>query len=105
MILPERWMQKRGKPPYYDYMPYFLHECFHDGDFSSPFLSDDDLRAWIQKESLYFFFGGTIECKNILDLAGTGDVKKGNPSDLDYLLQNYIDILEKRTSVIDSAKV
>ena len=98
MILKDRRMQRRGDKPYYDYMPYFLSECFEDGDFSSYFTSgDQELKEWIQEEKLEMFFKeDRIEKDTIKDLAGTGDITKGVPQDMNLLLDNYIGILEQR---------
>lgn len=103
MILPERWMQKRGKKSYYDYMPYFLYECFAGGDFSKAFSSDASLRQWINEQALSFFFNGSIDKCNIIDLAGNGNLKSNITKNLDglnYMLTNYIDIIKKRKAVI-----
>ena len=98
MILKDRKMQRRGDKPYYDYMPYFLSECFEDGDFSSYFTSgDQELKEWIQEEKLEMFFKeDRIEKDTIKDFAGTGDITKGVPQDMNLLLDNYIGILEQR---------
>lgn len=98
MILKDRSMQRRSQKPYYDYMPYFLSECFEDGEFSSYFTDgDEELKAWIQEEKLEMFFKeDRIEKKAIKDLAGTGDIKRGVPQDMNSLLDNYIGILEQR---------
>ena len=98
MILPERWLQSRGKKPYFDYMPYFLYECFMGGDFHKAFGSDEKVCEWIREENLECFFDGEIRKENIIDLAGTGDVKKGVPDDLNYMLRSYISILQKRAN-------
>lgn len=43
-------MQDRGLRPYYDYMPYFLCECFEGGAFSSFFIGGDvELKEWISE--------------------------------------------------------
>lgn len=96
MLLPERWLQSRGGKPYYDYMPYFLYECFRGGDFHNAFGSDEKVCEWISEENLECFFEGTVCKENIIDLAGTGNVKKGIPDDLNYMLRSYISILQKR---------
>ena len=46
--------------------------------------------------NLKCFFNGKVSRENIIDLAGTGDIKNGLPDDLNVLLRNYIDILIKR---------
>ena len=98
MLFPEgcRLLQKRGKKPYYDYMPRFLYECFIGGDFCSAFKNDEELIDWIKKEDLISFFDGKISKDNIIDLAGTGNVKKVIPEDLNGMLKKYISILQKR---------
>ncbi len=97
MILPKRWMQFRGSKPYYDYVPYFLYECFANGNFSKGFNSDETLVKWIEDESLIMFFNGEIIRDNIRDLSESGDIKMGIPKNMNILLDNYIDILLKRT--------
>lgn len=97
MILKERWMQSRGKSPYYDYMPYFLYECFDKGKFSVCFKEGNaELKEWINCQNLNMFFDGDITKENIIDLSGSGNIKIGIPKDINYLLDNYINILEKR---------
>lgn len=96
MILPERGLQSRGCKPYYDYMPYFLHDCFENGKFHKAFGSDEKVCEWVKRENLECFFSGTICKENIVDLAGNGDVKNGVPDDLNYMLKSYILILQKR---------
>lgn len=96
MILKERWQQKRGSEPYHDYMPYFLFECFEGGDFSQAFSSDIDFKKWIEREHLNCFFDKKIDRNSIKDLSGSGDIKCGIPEDIDYLLNNYIEILKDR---------
>ena len=101
MILMNRRMQSRGLKPYYDYMPYFLYECFDNGKFSQYFKGgNQDLIKWINDQKLNMFFNGEIIKKeNIKDLSGSGDVKKGIPRDINYLLQNYINILQQRNTM------
>lgn len=96
MLLPERWLQSRGGDPYYDYMPYFLYECFKGGNFHKAFGSDEKVCEWIREENLVCFFDGAVCKENIIDLAGTGNVKRGIPDDLNYMLRSYISILQKR---------
>ena len=96
MILKNRAMQSRGLPPFYDYMPYFLYECFDDGKFSKYFDSNEDLINWINDEKLNMFFKKYITKKDIIDLSKSGNIKKGIPNNIDDLLDNYISILEKR---------
>lgn len=96
MILQMRWLQSRGLKPCYDYMPYFLYECFDDGIFSKAFGSNDKLIRWINDESLEVFFDGAVVKDNIRDLSDSGSLKNGIPKDIDFLIQNYIGILERR---------
>ncbi|HFI0231818.1 TPA: hypothetical protein ACGOXG_001719 [Streptococcus suis] len=104
MILPERWLQKRGTRPYYDYMPYFLYECFEGGIFHKAFGSDKNFVSWIIKEDLGCFFDGNIAKETIVDLAETGSIQNGIPKDINILLNNYIGILEKRHDNLTSFK-
>lgn len=97
MLLKERWHQNRGNEPYWDYMPYYLFECFEGGYFSSAFSSDAELKNWIEREHLNNFFNKEIDRNSIKDLAGNGNIKYGVPKDMDYLLNNYIEILKERT--------
>lgn len=99
MILPNRSINsRRGCAPFYDYMPYFLSECFEGGRFSQYFVSDDMLRDWIHQENLYMFFAGEIRKENIRDLSCTEDLKFGIPGDnLEKMIDNYRDILESRS--------
>lgn len=98
MLLPDRRLNsKRSGLPFYDYMPYFLYECFSGGKFSKAFKDDDDLAGWIIREKLECFFkDDRIEKENIIDLAGSGDIKNGIPEDLNVMLRNYIEILQRR---------
>ena len=97
MILPNRKLQERGSAPYYDYMPYFLFECFKGGDFCKYFhYSNEELIDWIKREHLECFFDGAICQENIIDLANTGDLKNGVPTNIDDLLTNYVQILKDR---------
>ncbi|MCH5281912.1 MAG: DUF1413 domain-containing protein [Lachnospiraceae bacterium] len=98
MLLPERWMQSRGSAPFHDYMPYFLYECFEGGNFYKAFGSDEKVCEWIKEEKLDCFFDGAVCKENIIDLAGTRDVKNGVPDDLNYMLRSYISILQKRAN-------
>jgi hypothetical protein len=99
MILPFRQMNSaRGWAPYYDYMPYFLVECFENGAFSKYFDHDEEkLKKWIEQEQLTPFFQGSVQKDHIKDLALTGDVRKNRPvENISMMLENYIDILEQR---------
>ena len=97
MLLPERsWNTKRGRAPYYDYLPHFLYDLL-SSEYNAEY--NVDVSAWIKTESIDMFFkDNDISCKNIIDLAGTGDVRRHPPKDIDlpYLLENYIRILELR---------
>lgn len=98
MLLPEIGINsKRGLEPYYDYMPYFLYECFKGGDFAIYFSSDDSFREFVKKERLEYFFEGEVLKENIMDLANTGNIKYGIPNDINILIKNYISILRKRS--------
>lgn len=100
MILPEgqRKLNKlRNAKPYHDYRSYFLSECFDGGTFSDAF-ENMLFPQWIKEQKLEMFFEEEICKGNIKDLAQTGDIKKGVSDDLDTLLINYIEILEKRQS-------
>lgn len=107
MLLPDRKLQKRGKCPYYDYMPYFLHECFDEGDFHFAFITNENVIGWIKDQHLEMFFENEdIQKGKILDLHGTGDVTKnlpivgGKPKvenlNIEGMLDNYITILQAR---------
>jgi len=98
MILPIRKLNYlRGSKPYFDYIPYYLLECFEGGDFAYAFKNNDkQLHDWLNDEKLEMFFDGEVCKSNIKDLAESGDLKIGVPEDLDTLLINYIEILEKR---------
>lgn len=102
MILKNRSMQSRGAAPYYDYMPYFLSECFAPGAFSKYFQGDSDLTEWIRRQKLEMFFDGAIVRSQIIDLAGTGQITNGVPDDMNLLLDNYIGILEQRKARMHS---
>ena len=94
MILPYRnWNSKRGKSPYFDYLPHFLWDELYGEN--AEIIPD-----WIQKEKLDMFFQDktAITPENIIDLAGTGDVRFHKPKDivLPVLLDNYSRLLELR---------
>ena len=96
MILPSIKLQNRGLKPYYDYMPYFLIECFKEGDFSKAFENDEGLKEWIERQHLKMFFENEdVENDKILDLSGNG-VKNNIPKNVEIMMDNYIDILERR---------
>jgi RimJ/RimL family protein N-acetyltransferase len=99
MLLPFRQMNSaRGRAPYYDYMPYFLVECFENGAFSKYFDHDEEkLGTWIEQEKLTPFFQDSVQKEHIKDLALTGDVRKSRPvENISMMLENYIDILKQR---------
>lgn len=101
MILPNRSLQERGRAPFYDYLPYFLFECFEKGYFHRVFGSNENFKNWIIQENLECFFNGAICRENIIDLAGTGNIKYGIPDEINYLLSNYIRILKIRKLKFD----
>lgn len=99
MILPDRKMQSRGGPPYWDYMPYFLYECYKGGAFSQYFTDDQEFIAWIEDQNLRMFFKNEEDSKDaIIDLAGTGDIKDCSfkHMDIECMLDSYINILQMR---------
>lgn len=96
MIFPDRKLQERGSAPYYDYMPYFLFECFKGGYFCDYFRLNEELIDWIKREHLECFFDGAICQENIIDLANTGNLKNGVPTNIDVILTNYVQILKDR---------
>lgn len=101
MILPERYINsRRGKKPYYDYMPYFLYECFEGGAFSEAFENNNEKAInWIKNQKLEGFFDGEIRKENIRDLTKKGNVKDNLPDnidDLNFMLKSYVDILKNR---------
>ena len=101
MLLPTIGINsERGQKPYYDYMPYFLDECFKGGHFAKYFSSDDSFREFVKEEKLEYFFEGEVLKENIMDLANTGNIKYGIPNDINILIKNYISILRKRSSQI-----
>ena len=98
MILPDRsWNSKRGKAPYYDYLPHFLFDQLSN----SKILMVID---WIKKENLTMFFDDemNISRDNLRDLAGTGDVRSHAPKHIDLLtlFDNYIEVLEYRENIL-----
>lgn len=98
MILPERRLNtERAGKPYYDYMPYFLYECFDSGKFAYAFMNyKGGVNQWIKNQHLDMFFDGNIEKANIKDLSGSGSIFDNKSKDKNILLDNYISILEKR---------
>lgn len=104
MILPDRSINsERGKKPYYDYMPYFLLECFDGGNFSKYFSNDNEkLKKWIVEQKLEMFFDeGEISKNKIKDLAGNGDIKNnGGTEYIKTVLKNYITILKCRKDLL-----
>ncbi|MFI3255179.1 MAG: hypothetical protein R3Y63_12730 [Eubacteriales bacterium] len=109
MILINRGINgKRGNPPYFDYMPYFLRECFAGGDFAQLFNRDEQIvRSWMMREELgMFFHDDYLVPEEIIDLAGTGDLAQGHPMEgktgeeailaVTEMIQKYNLILEER---------
>ena len=87
----------KNEAPFYGYMPYFLYECFEGGQFAEYFANDEELTKWIQKQHLEMLFDGyEVRKENIKDLTGMKDYRKSIPLDLELMLGNYIDVLEKR---------
>lgn len=101
MILPERWLQQKGKKPYFDYMPHFLYECFQRGKFSSAFEKNDEiLKEWIRKQHLDMFFKvrNDLSKENIIDLNNTGNIKSNYIPDMNIekAIDNCIEIIKAR---------
>lgn len=108
VIYPNRYMKSnRAHAPYYDYVPYFLRECFPGGRFFGNFdKNEEQVKFWIQREWLQKCFEEkVIEKDKVRDLVGTGDLTKGwavdadgNPSAemLRQKLVSYLQILLKR---------
>ena len=87
----------RNQEPNYDYMPYFLYECFEGGRFATCYESDASLQEWIKEQHLEMLFEGQeLKKEKIKDLSGMGDYRKSIPLDMEFMLDNYIKILEKR---------
>lgn len=103
MLLPDRsWNQKRGKAPYYDYVPHFFYALMSK-DPAFDLMSNKGITAWITKEHLEMFFKNKIIDKaNIKDLSGTGDPLEHSPTriNLEVLLTNYIEILKERRAEV-----
>lgn len=104
MLLPQRWLQRRGGKLYYDYMPYFLIECFEGGYFHEAFGNDKSVVEWIKKEHLEMFFENkVINKRSIKDLHGTQNVRKNLPlADINHMLDNYIGILKERAHFFEN---
>jgi len=84
--------------PYYDYLPHFLWDLF-DAYAADP----RSLQCWLREQSLEPFFANEIPAReNILDLAGTGSPCKHDPKsiELEFLLENYIAILRRRSELL-----
>ncbi len=82
MLLSNRGLNEmRSVPPYHDYMPYFLVECFKGGKFAHIFNQDEGLlRFWLQREELQDFFEDRfLVPEAVLDLSGSGDVRNHLP--------------------------
>lgn len=98
MILPNRsWNRRRGCAPYWDYLPHYLYDV----------LTEDNTGAvaeWIRRENLAIFFQDEIIKKeNLLDLAGTGNVRKHAPRDIvvPTLINNYVNLLQLRENAMN----
>lgn len=106
MVLPSREGKEslsnlRKQEPFYDYMPYFLHECFEGGTFAKYFKDDADFAEWVKEQCLEMFFeGNEIVKEKIKDLSGMDDYRKSIPLDMELMLDNYIEILEQRTIIM-----
>lgn len=98
MILPDRQMQRKGKKPYYDYMPHFLYECFQDGYFCGYFAGDNDLKEWIRREHLEMFFKdrANLSPDSIIDLNANGNIKSNLTTHIDIAIDNCIEIIKER---------
>ena len=98
MILPYRkWNVIRGGKPYYDYLPHFLYNLLNSSNLK------DEVVNWIYKEHLTMFFEEEIiDAEHVIDLAGTGYPFRHYPKQiqLPLLIENYINILEKRDCLI-----
>lgn len=98
MILLDRsWNVRRGRPPYFDYFPHYLHDLFEDQE-------HDVLVSWLEEQHLQpLFEDGILEQTRIKDLAGTGDPRRHQPQSIDLmrLFENYIRFLEERRLVMD----
>jgi hypothetical protein len=108
MILPyRRWNSERGRAPYWEYMPHFLADKLDTND--EAFLST--VQKWIDREKLSVFFAhnedGTrdISINSLRDLMGTGSIYKHNKPNIELMLDNYIDILKKRSRALDIANI
>ena len=100
MLLPQgkrSWNSRRGFGPYWDYFPHFLFDLFEYA------VCEDALQVWLRDERLGPFFAGeNISKRNILDIAGTGNVCRHRPKEikLELLLDNYITILRRRKQLL-----
>lgn len=103
MILPYRsWNCRRGGFPFYDYMAHYLFDIMSTED--PMFLQA--IKTWVGREYLQMFFEDEIiDREHIRDLAGTGAPWKHSPAEINLplLLENYIEILKKRESLIATA--
>ena len=101
IILPyRRWNKMRGGIPYWEYFPHFLYDLLNTDD--EEFL--ETIRHWIGREQLQMFFAGEINKDKIIDLCGLGNPCSHNPRnkqfDVPKLIDNYIDILKQRESIM-----
>lgn len=102
MLLPYRsWNNLRGCFPYFDYMPHFLFDLLATND---P-LFRHAIESWIKNEHLQMFFDNEIiQQEYIKDLAGTGAPWRHTPMNINLpqCIQNYIEILKQRKSLIST---
>lgn len=101
IILPYRkWNNIRGYSPYWDYMPHFLYDLLNTNN--ENFLNA--IQKWVKEENLCMFFENenNIAKETIRDLSGSGSIfkHKSNQIDVNFLIDNYIKILEKRRDLI-----
>lgn len=106
MILPDRKMNvRRGRAPYYDYVPHFLVGLY-EGDFGG--FPEKTITQWIERETLQMFFANEIvEKERVLDLLGTGNPKRHSKKDIVKALPAYLDaccyMLERRKTLLDKS--
>ena len=93
----------RNQEPFYDYMPYFLYECFEGGRFAQYFASHEKFKTWVKEQHLEMFFEENVIAKErVKDLSGMNDYRKSIPLDIEKMIDNYIEILEKRSLFMGS---
>ena len=89
MVLPNRFMQKRGIW-YADEMPPTLYQCFEGGKFYSFFGSIEEIRRWIINEDMEMLFrDGEIKQENIIP------INEGFPVNKSMKNTKRRDLLEK----------